>query len=318
MLLFALEASRSFGVSLASALGAALSPHEELKFVDGEAQVHPTVDVRGADVYVVQSLHDGPAQALSEKLLRLLFFVATLRDQGAARITAVVPYLAYARKDRRTESYDSVGSRYLAQLLEAAGTDVVMTLEIHNPAAFDNAFRCRAIRLDSAGLFGDAVAALDEGDALVVASPDPGGVKRAGAWRASLELLLGRPVGQAFVDKSRSAGNLVGSPTVVGDVCGATLLIFDDMISSGATMVRAARALKAAGARRVIALAAHGLFVADAAAVLDRAPIDRIFVTDSVDTPPLRELGLRTRVVTAANLFADSIRRQSSAPIVQN
>ncbi|SPE29327.1 Ribose-phosphate pyrophosphokinase [Burkholderiales bacterium] len=312
MLLFALGASHAFGTSVAAALGLSLSPHEERGFEDGEHKARPLVDVRGADVYVMQSLHGGPEQESAEKLIRLLFFLATVRDHGAERVTAVVPYLAYSRKDRRTQPYDPVGSRYIAQLLESVGTDVVITLEVHNPAAFENSFRCRTVHLESHWLFDQAAMACDDGKALVIASPDPGGVKRVQQWREALERCFGRPLGQAFLDKTRREGVVGGSTAVIGDVANATVLVFDDILSSGTTMVRAASALTAAGARRVFVFVAHGLFVAEAAAVLRTAPIERVFISDSV--PPFRLpqdwIGSRVEVVPAAPLFAAAIRHQ--------
>jgi len=315
MLLFALGASRAFGSSVASALGIPLSAHEERAFEDGEHKARPLVDVHGADVYVVQSLHGGPEQESADKLIRLLFFLATVRDHGAARVSAVVPYLAYSRKDRRTQAHDPVASRYVAQLFESVGTDAVMTLEVHNRAAFENSFRCRTVHVDSHSLFDAAAMRCDDGKALVVASPDPGGVKRAVQWREALEGRIGRPLGQAFLDKTRREGVVGGSTAVIGEVADATVLVFDDILSSGTTMARAAVALRAAGARRVFVFAAHGLFVADAAAVLRAAPIERIFISDSV--PPFRLppdwLGSRVEVVTAAERFAAAIRQQDAA-----
>lgn len=312
MLLFALASSHTFGSSLAAALQVPLSAHEERTFEDGEHKARPLVDVRGMDTFVVQSLHAGPDQDSASKLVRLLFFLATLRDHGAARVTAVIPYLAYARKDRRTQLRDPINSRYVAQLLEAVGPDTVMSLEVHNPAAFDNAFRCRAVHLHSHLLFDEIAARCDDGGHLVVASPDAGGVKRATLWQQALELRIGRPLGQAFLDKSRSGGVIAGNTLVVGDVADATVLLFDDIISTGTTIARAAAALTKAGARRILAFAAHGLFVGQAAMVLDAAPIESIFVSDSVPPFRLPENFARPRmeVVSAAPLFAAAIREQ--------
>jgi len=310
MMLFALGASRAFGAALAAVLDVPLSPLEERSFEDGEHKARPLVDVAGADVYVVQSLHGGPDQESADKLLRLLFFLATVRDHGAARVTAVVPYLAYARKDRRTQPYDPIGSRYLAQLLEAVGIDALVALEVHNPSAFDNSLRRRAIHLSAHALFERAAIDHSAGEPLAVVSPDHGGVKRVQLWREALELRLGKSVGQAFLDKTRRANLVGGSDAVVGDVAGATVLLLDDIISTGSTMARAATALREAGARRILAFAAHGLFASDAAAVLRSAPIERIFVTDSV--PPFRlaqdPIVSRLEVIPAAGLFAHAIR----------
>lgn len=307
--LFALEATADFGAAIARALGCTLAAHEERAFEDGEHKVRPLAAVGGADVYVVQSLHSGPAETANDKLCRLLFFIGALKDAGAARVTAVAPYLCYARKDRRTKPNDPVTTRYIAGMFEAVGTDCVVTLEVHNPVAFENAFRCRTVTLTGTPLFVDYARALKD-EALSVVSPDPGGAKRAELFREALEAALGRPVGKAFADKHRSAG-VVSGDLFVGDVAGATALIVDDLISTGGTLLRAARAARQAGARRVIALVTHGLFMAGAAEVLADPAIERLAVTDAV--PPFR-LGtgpVRGKIDTlpAAPLIAEAIRR---------
>ena len=225
------------------------------------------MDPRGDDAYVVCSLHGGPQDSPHDKLCRLLLFMATLREHGAARVTAVVPYLAYARKDRQTQPLDPVTLRYVAQLFEAVGTDQVMVLEAHNVAAFQNAFRCPTVHLQAHRAFDALVPELSGDGPLAVASPDPGGVKRALLWREALEARLARPVHFAMVDKRRSLGLVSSGHLVAGDVEGATVLLLDDLIASGETMLSAATALRHAGAKEVVALAAHGLFVGAAAAL---------------------------------------------------
>ena len=148
--LFALEATAALGDAIASQLGQPLSMHEERSFEDGEHKVRPLSAVQNADVYVVQSLHGGPSESSNDKLCRLLFFIGALKDAGAAHVTAVVPYLCYARKDRRTKPSDPVTTRYVASLFEAVGVDAIVVLEVHNPAAFENAFRRRAVALTAA------------------------------------------------------------------------------------------------------------------------------------------------------------------------
>ncbi|MEX2631968.1 MAG: ribose-phosphate pyrophosphokinase [Tistlia sp.] len=310
MKLFALDASRSFGEAVADALGLPLAAHEEREFEDGEHKARPLEGVRGADVYVVQSLHGGPEQSVHDKLVRLLFFLAALRDQGAGRLTAVVPYLAYGRKDRRTKARDPITTRYVAQLFEAAGIDRIVTLEVHNIAAFENAFRCETVHLDTRPIFARVARTLAGEGELVVASPDPGGVKRAQLFREYLEADLGRPLEGAFLEKRRTGGVVTGE-RVVGEVEGRTVLVIDDLISTGGTMARAARACRALGARRVHALAAHGLFVGEASQAMADPALDRSFVSDSV--PPFRLapelLERRVEVVSAAPLFAEALRR---------
>jgi ribose-phosphate pyrophosphokinase len=306
---FALQATAELGAGIAQALGRPLSAHEERGFEDGEHKVRPLDAVRDGDVYVVQSTHGGPDESANDKLNRLLFFIGALRDAGAARVTAVVPYLCYARKDRRTKPHDPVTTRYVAAMFEAVDTDAVVTLEVHNPAAFENAFRCPTVALTPTPLFVDYVKSLNEGE-LSVVSPDPGGVKRADLFREALEAALGHPVGKAFVDKRRSAG-VVSGDLFVGEVAGTTALVIDDLISTGGTLLRAARAARQAGARRVLALVAHGLFMAGSAETLADPAIERLVVTDSV--PPFRLPPGAARgkldILSVAPLLADTINR---------
>jgi len=307
--LFALQATADLGKSVAQALGCNLAAHEERAFEDGEHKVRPLDAVGGSDVYVVQSLHGGPSETANDKLCRLLFFIGALKDAGAARVTAVVPYLCYARKDRRTKPNDPVTTRYIAGMFEAVGTDCVVTLEVHNPVAFENAFRCRTVSLTTTPLFVDYACAL-KNEELSVVSPDPGGVKRAELLREALEAALKCPVGKAFADKHRSAG-IVSGDLFVGDVAGTSALVVDDLISTGGTLLRAARAARRAGAHRVIALVTHGLFMAGAAEVLADPAIERLVVTDAV--PPFRLANEPVRekldILPAAPLLAEAIRR---------
>lgn len=308
--LFALDATRTFGQEVARELGLSLSPHEERDFEDGEHKARPLVSVRERDVYVLQSLHGAPDASANDKLVRLLFFLSTLRDAGAARVTAVVPYLAYARKDARTQPRDPVTTRYVAALFEATGVDRVVVLEVHNLAAFQNAFRVPTAHLDTAALFARFFAEQVRGEAAVtVVSPDAGGVKRAERLRRALARRNGAEPAFAFMEKWRGGGRLAPG-RLVGDVEGAVAIVVDDLISTGSTLAHAARACRAAGARRVYAAAAHGLFVRGAAEALAAPEIDRIVVTDSV--PPFRlppgPARDKLTVLPAAPLFAEAIR----------
>ncbi|MDP1925715.1 MAG: ribose-phosphate diphosphokinase [Thiobacillus sp.] len=311
--LFALDATRAYGERVASALGVELASHEEREFEDGEHKARPLENVRGRDVYVIHSLHGEPGMSANDKLVRLLFFIGTLKDASAARVTAVCPYLAYSRKDRRTQPRDPVSSRHVAQLFEAVGTDRVVTLDVHNLAAYQNAFRIPAEHLEARGLFVDWFAVRLRDEAIVVMSPDTGGIKRAAIFRDSLARALGRPVAVAFMEKRRSGG-VVSGETVVGEVAGKTIIIIDDLISSGTTLARAAAACKALGAKGVFAAASHGMFAGAAADVLANPVLERVLVTDSI--PPLRLppalLGSRVEVLDSAPLFAEAIRRLHS------
>jgi ribose-phosphate pyrophosphokinase len=305
----ALNATIDLGQAVARALGMSLLAHEEREFEDGEHKVRPLAPVAGMDVYIVQSLHGGPSESANDKLCRLLFFIGALKDAGAARVTAVVPYLCYARKDRRTKPHDPVITRYVAGLFEAVGTDRVVTLDVHNPVAFENAFRCCTVTLTAAPLFVDYIHSLKHEEFSVV-SPDAGGAKRAELLRQALEISLARPIGKAFADKHRSS-DVVSGDLFVGDVAGTTALIVDDLISTGGTLLRAARAARRAGASRAIALVTHGLFMTGAAEVLADPAIDRLAVTDAVPAFRLAPGPARDKldVLPVAPLLAEAIRR---------
>ncbi|HZD91570.1 MAG TPA: ribose-phosphate diphosphokinase [Pseudolabrys sp.] len=308
--LFALNASAALGKRVAAALQCPLAAHEEREFEDGEHKARPLDGVAGRDVYVLHSLHGEPGQSANDKLCRLLFFIGALKDAGAARVTAVTPYLCYGRKDRRTKPNDPVTTRYMAAMFESVGVDCVVTLEAHNPAAFENAFRCRTVALTGAPLFADYVKAHLREEKLAVVSPDAGGMKRAENLREALEAALGRPVGKGLAEKHRSSG-VVSGDLFTGDVAGATALVVDDLISTGGTLLRTAKAARAAGATRVIALVTHGLFMHGAADVIADPALDGIVVSDAV--PPFRlpdaERNAKITLLPAAPLLAEAIRR---------
>ncbi len=310
LMLFALGGSRPFGELVAQQLGIALSAHEEREFEDGEHKVRPLVSVRDSDVFVLHSLYGDREQSGNDKLCRLLFFIGALKDAAAARVTAVVPYLAYSRKDRKTKARDPVTTRYVAALFEAVGTDAVVTLDVHNLAAFQNAFRCRTEHLEANRLFVAYFAPLLKDGEVVVVSPDAGGIKRAEQFRQRLAQVLDKPVGTAFAEKYRSGGAVTGD-LLVGDVAGKTAVIVDDLISSGTTLARTARACGEHGAAGVMAAATHGLFMGDASAVLADSALQRIVVTDTV--PPFRlEQGAamaKLNVLSCSGLLARAIGR---------
>jgi ribose-phosphate pyrophosphokinase len=309
-MLFALNASHGFGLDVARALGIPLAEHEERQFEDGEHKSRPLENVRGRDVYVIQSLHGQGEQTVDQKLVRLLFFIGALKESAAERVTALVPYLCYSRKDRRTKPNDPVTTRYVATLLESVGTDRVLTMDVHNLAAYQNAFRCATEHLEVRHVFVKRVSAEVGEDKVTVLSPDAGGVKRAERFRELLQEQLGRAVGNGLMEKRRSSGKVSGQ-LLFGDVANHTVVIVDDLIAGGSTLVRAALACQKAGALRILAAAAHGLFVAGASDKLFEAPIERIFVADTVPPEKLDPelLQSKVEVIGVAPFLAEAIRR---------
>ena len=307
-LLFALEGSQALGTRVAEELGWPLAPVEERPFECGEHKARSRTDVEGRDVYVLHGLHGDASASANDKLMRLLLFLAAVKDNGAARATAVLPYLCYARKDRRTKPRDPVNTRTLARLFESVGTDRVLVLDVHNPAAFENAFRIRADELTATPLFVAHFATRLGGEKACVLSPDSGGMKRAERFRRALERALDRQVTPAVMEKHRSAG-LVRGNLFAGEVDGRTVIVIDDLTESGGTLVRAAEAAKEAGAARVLAAVTHAPELPRDAAILQTPALEEIVVTDSVGQIR-RERGTLT-VLPIARLFADAIRTMS-------
>jgi ribose-phosphate pyrophosphokinase len=198
----------------------------------------------------------------------------------------------------------------VAQIIESVGTDRVMVMDVHNLAAYQNAFRCPTDHLEGAGLFIDYFASRFKDGEIVVASPDIGGVKRAERFRQGLSERLGRDLGSAFMEKQRSAG-VVSGEAVVGEVNDKTVIIIDDLISTGGTLSRTAKACRRRGARRVYAAATHGIFVGDANQVLADPSLDEVVITDTI--PPFRLSNdiaqEKLTILSTANLFAQAIRR---------
>jgi len=308
--LFALNATRALGEGVARHLELTLREHEEREFEDGEHKARPLVSVRDQDAYVLQSLHGDRAATTNDKLCRLLFFVGALKDAAAARVTVLAPYLCYARKDRKTKFRDPVTSRYVATLFEAVGSDCVVTLDVHNLAAFQNGFRCRTENLEARALFVAHFLKEAGGEEVAVVSPDEGGVHRADAFRRAFAHALGRPVESGFMEKRRSAG-VVSGERMIGNVRDRTVIIIDDLVSTGGTLLRTARACRERGAKRVLTAASHGLFVSNAASVLADPAIDEVVVTNTV--PPFRLSGTAAAsklvVLDIAPLIGECVRR---------
>jgi ribose-phosphate pyrophosphokinase len=222
---------------------------------------------------------------IAQRLIRLLFLLQGLRDAGAARVIAVIPYLAYARKDRRTKPRDPVYTRYVAQLIEATGTDRVVALDVHNASSIDNAFRIPVDHLSALPMMATHFTQHLPTGKLAVASPDIGGIKRAQTFRELLERKTSKEVELVFVEKHRTGGAVTGG-AIVGNVSGRAVIVLDDLCASGSTLLRAAAALRRAGAASVHATVTHTPIEAGLAALAAAQDIAQVVVTDSVGYAP--------------------------------
>lgn len=308
--LFSLDSGRSFAATVAEHAGLSLAEHEEREFEDGEHKIRPLVNCRGRDIYLIQSLYGDERASVNDKLCRLLFFCGAIRDAGAERVTAVVPYLCYARKDRKTKSRDPLTLRYVAGMFESVGIDRVVTTDVHNLAAYQNAFRCHTEHLEARPRMVEHFRSIVSEERVVVVSPDVGGVHRAEQFRQSLARYRQTVIGSAFVEKHRSGGQISGD-TVVGDVRDATVIIVDDLIASGGTLARAARTLKQAGAQRIFTVATHAAFTGDAESHLADPAIEGVVITDTLPPFRLRQsfIDEHLTVLPIAPMIAQAIER---------
>jgi len=309
MKLFALNSSRAFGELVAKELNISLCAHEERNFEDGEHKSRPLENVRNQEVFVIHSLYGDTMESGNDKLCRLLFFIGALKDASAKKVTAVVPYLCYARKDRKTKPRDPVTTRYIARLFEAAGTDSIVTMDVHNIQAFQNAFSIPAENLEARKIFAYYLSPIMKNEDLVIMSPDFGGIKRAEQFQQTLSKQLNKELPVVFMEKYRSAG-VVSGEKVAGEVKDKTVVIIDDLISTGGTIARAAVACKKAGAKKVMALATHGLFTGKPDETLMEAALQQIITTNTISPFRLEHTRVREKVtiLNAATLFAEAIK----------
>lgn len=289
-------ANPALSAAVAERLDVGLGDCQVSRFPDGELEVRVGPGVRGRDVYVLQST--GPP--VHGHLMELLLLADACGRAGAARVTAVVPYLGYARQDRRTAPGEPVSVRVVGELLRAVGVARALVVDPHTPAV-EAILGIPVERVTAVGVLADAVHEDLGADAVVVA-PDLGAVSLAQEYGDHLDL----PV--AVVRKTRVSGEEVEAEQVIGDVEDATALLVDDMVATGGTLVEAGRALREAGAREEVLVAAtHGLLVGPAQERLSDLPMRRFLLTDSV--PPPSDLGLPVRRVGIAELLADAISR---------
>jgi ribose-phosphate pyrophosphokinase len=283
--------------AICAELGVEPAAADTLRFGEGTLFVRVLENVRGRNVYVVQST----VYPTNDNVVELLFWLDACRRASAASVTAVVPYFSYGKGDKKDEPRVSIRARVIADAIEAAGADRLVTMDLHAPQ-IQGFFRVPVDALYALPYLCDAIRGLGLADPVVV-SPDAGYAKMARRFAHRLD------AGFALADKARPGhGEEVEVFDVIGDVTGRDAILVDDFVASGGTLVEAAERLVERGARSVSAAASHGLFSANAAARLAASPIERVIVTDTVENHP-GPAGERVQVVSVAPLFAEAIRR---------
>jgi ribose-phosphate pyrophosphokinase len=302
MKLFAGNATPELAQRIANRLYTKLGDISVGRFSDGEISVEINENVRGGDIFIIQST----CAPTNDNLMELIVLVDAMRRASAGRITAVIPYFGYARQDRRPRSARvPITAKVVADFLSSVGVDRVLTVDLHAEQIqgfFD-------VPVDN--VFGSPVLLNDiknrELDQPVVVSPDIGGVVRA---RAVAKMLNDADL--AIIDKRRPRANVAQVMNIIGDVDGRDCVLVDDMIDTGGTLCQAALALKEKGAKRVFAYATHPIFSGKAAENIAASVIDEVVITDSVPlSEEIKKLG-RVRQLSLAPMLAEAIRRVSN------
>lgn len=265
-------------------------------FSNGETRVRLEENVRGSDVFVIQSL----TNPVDHMLMEMLIMIDALRRSSAARITAVMPYYGYAKQEKKTAGREPISAKLVANLLTTAGADRLLTMDLHAPA-IEGFFDIPVDHLQAGPLLVNYFRDKDLPDVVAV-SPDAGGVGRANKFRERIGASL------AIISKQRPEPDVAEVIEMVGDVEGKTAIIVDDMISTGGTLVEAAKSLRERGAARVFACATHGIFAGNAFEQIADSPLEAIVVTNTIQFPA--ESGsARVKVISVAALFAEAIMR---------
>lgn len=284
--------------SICSHLGIEPGKREIIRFSNENLLIQIEESVRESDVYVVQT----SAPPVNEHVIELLIFIDALKRASAARVTAVLPYFPYVRSDKKDKPRIPITARLMADLLEAAGADRVVTMDLHSPQ-IQGFFKIPVDHLQAAPLLADFIRTnVDLSNAVVVAS-DAGEAKDAAAFANRLKLDI------AIIDKRRFSHDEVAvAANLIGDVRGKTAILIDDEVASGGTLLQAADFLRREGAVEVVACASHAVFTGNAAQKLSDSNITRMAVTDTIPVPEDKRFpGLE--VLSVAELFANAIRR---------
>ncbi len=289
---------------LAEAMGACLrlrlTQADVRRFSDMEVYVEILENVRGEDVFVIQST-SFPA---NDNLMELLITLDALKRGSAKRITAVIPYFGYARQDRKTAPRAPISAKLVANLITTAGADRVLTMDLH-AGQIQGFFDIPVDNLYAEPDFAKDIQSRYNGEPLTVVSPDVGGVLRARGMARRLDADL------AIIDKRRERAGVSEVMNIIGDVAGQHCILIDDIIDSAGTLCNAAEALTKAGAKSVSAYVTHGVFSGDAVGRVSSSPMEKVVVTDSIQATEAVRLSNTIEQLTIAPLMADAINRIS-------
>lgn len=295
--IFSGNANRELAAKICKELGIPLGDAEVNRFSDGEINVNISETVRGADVFIIQPV--SPPE-VNTYLMELLIMIDALKRASAGRITAVIPYYGYARQDRKAKARDPISAKLVANLIEAAGADRLLTMDLH-AAQIQGYFDIPVDNLIGGPILADYFNGLGIED-LVVVSPDLGSVTRSRKFADMLDAPI------AIIDKRRPKANVSEIMNIIGEIEGKNVILVDDLIDTAGTICNAAAALKEMGAKDVYACCTHAVLSGPAFERIENSAIKRLVVLDTILLPDTK-VKENMKVLSVAPIFAESIRR---------
>lgn len=296
--IFSGSSNKELAVEVAGKLDCHLADVTLSTFSDGEIMVRINENVRGSDVFVIQST----SVPVNDHLVELLLMVDALKRASAGRITAVIPYYGYARQDRKVQPRVPISAKMVADLINAVGTNRVLTVDLH-AGQIQGFFNIPVDNLYAAPVLLDYMHEQFDTNNLVIVSPDAGGVERARAFAKRLNCTI------AIVDKRREKANECEIMNVIGDVQGKDTLLLDDMVDTAGTMAQAASALMLKGARRVSAACTHAVLSGPAVERINNSPIEALIVTNTIALDSKKEQCSKLKVLSIAPIVGEAIKR---------
>lgn len=267
------------------------------KFSDGEIRVEIGENVRGKDVFVIQPT----CFPVNDNLMELLIILDALRRSSAKRVTAVIPYFGYARQDRKDQPRVPITAKLVANLLDGAGADRILTLDLH-AGQIQGFFDIPVDHLYAINVFSDYFKKIKSANGLVVVSPDVGGIKMARAYAKKFR------AGLAIVDKRRNSPDATEVMHILGEVKDKDAILVDDIVATGSSLLEAAKALKKAKAKKIYACVTHGILSSNAVEKIKDSCIDSLMITDSIPLPKEKQ-NTKIGIISVNKLFAEAIER---------
>jgi ribose-phosphate pyrophosphokinase len=295
---FSGNSNQKLATSICASLGVKLGAARVRNFSDGEIMVEIGENVRGRDVYIIQST----CAPTNSNLMELLIMADALKRASAATITAVIPYYGYARQDRKAAPRTPITAKLVADLITTSGVDRVVTIDLH-AGQIQGFFNIPVDNLYAAPVILSYLKSRFEGQSVVMVSPDAGGTERARAFAKRLGCTL------AVIDKRRTGPNVAEIMHLIGDVRDKVAIILDDMVDTAGTLTQGAKALKENGAKAIYACATHGVLSGPAIERINNSDIEEIVLTDTIPLGERQEQTDKVKVLSVADLLAEAIKR---------